>query len=133
MEKKFVVDIYTPTGHYLKMMADYLSVTTGLGVIGILPNHAPLVTNVEISKLTIKNGNVENCYAVSNGFLHIKKGTIVVLMVNSIERSDEIDLDRALAAKQRAESHLENKEEDFVRAKAALARALNRISIYNKD
>ena len=54
MEKKFVVDIYTPTGHYLKIDADFLSVTTGLGVVGILPNHAPLITNVEISKLTIK-------------------------------------------------------------------------------
>ena len=132
MEKKFVVDIYTPTGHYLKMMADYLSVTTGLGVIGILPNHAPLVTNVEVSKLTIRNEGIEIQYAVSNGFMHIKKGTYVVLMVNSIERSDEIDIDRALAAKARAESHLDNKDEDVTRARAALSRALNRISVYNK-
>ena len=53
MDKKFVVDIYTPTGHYLKTWADYLSVTTGLGVVGILPSHAPLVTNIEISKNAI--------------------------------------------------------------------------------
>ena len=131
MDKKFVVDIYTPTGHYLKTWADYLSVTTGLGVVGILPSHAPLVTNIEISKLTIKNNGVEYQYAVSNGFMHIKKGTYVVLMVNAIESKDEIDIDRAMAAKQRAESHLGNPEEDGARAKAALARALNRISIYN--
>ena len=106
MDKKFVVDIYTPTGHYLKTWADYLSVTTGLGVVGILPSHAPLVTNIEISKLTIKNNGVEYQYAVSNGFMHIKKGTYVVLMVNAIESKDEIDIDRAMAAKERAESHL---------------------------
>ena len=132
MEKKFVVDIFTPTGHYLKTDADYLSVTTGLGVVGILPNHAPLITNIEISKLTIKNNGVETIYAVSDGFMHIKKGTQVVLMVNSIESADEIDIDRALASKARAESRIGDSEQDIARAKASLARALNRISIYEK-
>ena len=132
MEKKFVVDIYTPTGHYLKTDADYLSVTTGLGVVGILPNHAPLITNVEISKLTIKNNGVETIYAVSDGFMHIKKGTQVVLMVNAIESTDEIDIDRALASKARAESRIGDSEQDVARARASLARALNRISIYEK-
>ena len=132
MEKKFVVDIYTPTGHYLKTDADYLSVTTGLGVVGILPNHAPLITNIEISKLTIKNNGVETIYAVSDGFMHIKKGTQVVLMVNSIESADEIDIDRALASKARAESRIGDSEQDVARARASLARALNRISIYEK-
>ena len=130
MEKKFVVDIFTPTGHYLKTDADYLSVTTGLGVVGILPNHAPLITNIEISKLTIKNNGAETIYAVSDGFMHIKKGTQVVLMVNSIESADEIDIDRALASKARAESRIG--EQDVARARASLARALNRISIYEK-
>ena len=132
MEKKFVVDIFTPTGHYLKTDADYLSVTTGLGVVGILPNHAPLITNIEISKLTIKNNGVETIYAVSDGFMHIKKGTQVVLMVNAIENADEIDIDRALASKARAESRIGDSEQDVARAKASLARALNRISIYEK-
>ena len=132
MEKKFVVDIYTPTGHYLKTDADYLSVTTGLGVVGILPNHAPLITNIEISKLTIRNNGVETIYAVSDGFMHIKKGTQVVLMVNSIESADEIDIDRALASKARAKSRIGDSEQDVARARASLARALNRISIYEK-
>ena len=132
MEKKFVVDIYTPTGHYLKTDADYLSVTTGLGVVGILPNHAPLITNIEISKLAIKNNGEEKIYAVSDGFMHIKKGTQVVLMVNAIESADEIDIDRALASKARAESRIGDSEQDIARAKASLARALNRISIYEK-
>ena len=132
MEKKFVVDIYTPTGHYLKTDADYLSVTTGLGVVGILPNHAPLITNIEISKLTIRSNGVETIYAVSDGFMHIKKGTQVVLMVNAFESADEIDIDRALASKSRAESRIGDSEQDIARAKASLARALNRISIYEK-
>ena len=133
MKKDFVVDIYTPNGHYLKTSANYLSVMTGMGVVGILPNHAPLVTTIEISKLTIKNNNDELIFAVSNGFLHIKKGTEVVLLVNSIERSDEIDIERALAAKQRAEERLQDETQDVARAKASLLRALNRLSIGKKD
>ena len=132
MDKKFVVDIYTPTGHYLKTNADYLSVTTGLGVVGILPNHAPLITNVVISKLTIKINGEDMVFAVSDGFMRIKKGTQVVLMVNAIERDNEIDINRAYASKQRAENRLNDKNEDVTRAKASLARALNRISIYEK-
>ena len=134
MEKQFVVDIYTPTGHYLKTNADYLSVTTGLGVVGILPNHAPLITTIEISKLTIKFNGADMVFAVSNGFMRIKKGTHVVLMVNAIERDNEIDIDRAYASKERAENRLNDKNEDadVARAKASLARALNRISIYEK-
>ena len=130
MDKTFVVDIYTPTGHYLKTNADFLSVTTGLGVVGILPNHAPLITNVVISKLTIKLNGAEMVFAVSDGFMRIKKGTNVVLMVNAIERDSEIDINRAYASKQRAENRLNDKNEDVTRAKASLARALNRISIY---
>ena len=132
MDKFFVVDIYTPTGHYLKTNADYLSVTTGLGVVGILPNHAPLITNVVISKLTIKFNGAEMVFAVSDGFMRIKKGTNVILMVNSIERDNEIDIDRAYASKERAENRINDKNEDVTRAKASLARALNRISIYEK-
>ena len=132
MEKQFVVDIYTPTGHYLKTNADYLSVTTGLGVVGILPNHAPLITNIVISKLTIRTNGAEMVFAVSDGFMRVKKSTNVILMVNAIERDSEIDIDRAYASKERAENRINDKNEDVTRAKASLARALNRISMYEK-
>ena len=135
MDKKFRVNVLTPYGKYLSTEADYLSVLTGSGVIGILPNHAPLITTVEISKLTITLGNEKKEYAVSGGLLHIKEGTDVVLMVNAIERSDEIDIERAKRAKERADNRLNNVTPDIgvVRAKAALARALNRISISESE
>ena len=131
MDKKFQVSILTPYGKYLITEADFLSVLTGSGVVGILPNHAPLITTVEISKLVITNGNDKKEYAVSGGLLHIKKGTEVVLMLKSIERSDEIDIERARRAQERANNRLNNVSPDIdvLRAKAALARALNRISI----
>ena len=129
MKNRFNVTISTPSGKYLKTEADYLSVTTSLGVLGILPNHAPLITNLEICELVIKSGNETLRYAISGGLMNIKEGTEVVLLVNSIERSDEIDVDRALKSKERAEQRLEEEMVDVARAKASLARALNRIAV----
>ena len=132
MEKVFHVDILTPYGKYLSTDATFLSVKTGVGVIGILPNHAPLITTLEISKLVIKDNNDTLIYAIGGGILNIKKGAKVTLLVNSIESRDEIDLDRALKAKQRAEERLASSEEvDVTRAKIALSRALNRISVHD--
>ena len=130
MDKVFHIDIYTPTGKYLSTDADFLRVKSSLSVLGILPNHAPLITTLEICKMTIKCAGKEVDYAISGGVMHIKKDHGVVLMLDAIESADEIDLDRALDAKRRAEERLEQKEEvDVTRAKAALNRALNRISI----
>ena len=130
MEKFFHVDVYTPTGKYLSTDAEFLSVKSTLSVLGIMPNHAPLITTLEICKLSIRNKNTENRYAISGGVMHIKKDHNVVLMLDAIESVEEIDLSRALDAKRRAEERLEKHDEvDVTRAKAALARALNRISI----
>ena len=129
MKSRFRVTISTPVGKYLQTDADYLSVTSSMGVLGILPNHAPLITNLEICELTIKSGNETLSYAIGGGLMNIKPGTDVVLLVNSIERSDEIDLDRALKAKKRAEERLNEETVDVTRAKASLARALNRIAV----
>lgn len=130
MEKVFHVEILTPYGKYLSTDADYLSVKSGNGVLGILPHHTPLITNIEICKLVIKSGSETLKYAVGGGLMNIKEGTKVVLLVNSIERSDEIDISRAEKAKDRAEKRIKEGDADVIRAKAALARALNRISVH---
>ena len=130
MDKVFHIDIFTPTGKYLSIDADYLKVTSPLSVLGILPNHAPLITTVEICKMTIRSNGKDNFYAISGGVMNIKKDHSVTLLLNAIESASEIDLDRALEAKRRAEERLANQEEvDVTRAKAALSRALNRISV----
>ena len=129
MKNRFVVRISTPAGRYLQTEADYLSVTSSTGVLGILPNHAPLITNLEICELVIKSGNETLRYAISGGLMNIKEGTEVTLLVNTIERSDEIDVDRALKAKERAEKRLDEEMVDVTRANASLARALNRIAV----
>ena len=131
MDKKLKVTIYTPFGLYLQTEADYLSTTSAVGVIGILPNHAPLVSTLEISKLVIKNNSTENIYAIGGGVIHIKKDRSVVLLLNSIESKDDIDVDRAYASKKRAEERLQNNsgEVEINRARLSLLRANNRINV----
>lgn len=134
MANSFKVEIYTPTGKYFVGEVSYLTVTSSVAVLGILPDHAPLITTLEICKLSIKINSKELNYAISGGVMHIKADHTVVLLVNSIERSDEIDIARAKEAQKRAEARLAKRDEevDIKRAEAALSRALNRISVYNK-
>ena len=127
----FLLEILTPYGKYFDRYVEEIIVQTEDYTLGILPNHAPLISTLEVCKLTIKIAGKTYTYAISGGVIDIKKNTDVVLLLNSIERQDEIDILRAKAAKDRAEELLKHSDEiDVKRAKASLARALNRISVY---
>ena len=129
--KTFKVDIYTPYGHYLSDEIEFLKVRSEEYTLGILPDHAPLVSTVTICEINIeKNGEIQK-YATSGGIIKVENNQ-VDLLLNSLESEDEIDLDRAEAAKQRAENRLANPEEETIsvtRSRIALARAINRINV----
>ena len=136
MQTKFLVSIYTPFGKYLVTESDYLSVTTANGPIGVYPNHATLISTLEISKLTIRNGNNELKYAIGGGVINIKKDHSITLLVDSIERSDEIDIERAKNSQKRALERINdssNSEVDIARAKLSLLRALNRLNVSDNN
>jgi F-type H+-transporting ATPase subunit epsilon len=101
------------------------------GQLGILPHHAPLMTMLEPGELVVKKGNEEFYMAVSGGFLEVRPDRVIVL-ADSAERAEEIDIERAEEAKRRAEKRLEEKyapEVDTARAEAALRRSLIRLKI----
>ena len=134
MNKTIHLDIYTPTGKYLSTEVDFIKVTSSVSVLGILPGHAPIVTTLEICTLTLRTNSKDSVYAISGGILNIKKDRSATMLVNAIERSDEIDFMRAKESKKRALERLEARNEDIdvTRAKAALSRALNRLSLEDK-
>ena len=128
--------IYTPEGKEFDRDVDFVQVHTSDSYLGILPSHAPIICDVAISKLTIRENGNDTDFAVGEGMLALKNDEIK-MVVNSLESADEIDIERALAAKQRAEDRLSGQlvdfnELDILRAKAALTRALNRINISGK-
>jgi F-type H+-transporting ATPase subunit epsilon len=100
------------------------------GQLGILPHHAPLLTMLQVGELRIKKQDEEISMALSGGFLEVMRNKVVVL-ADTAERADEIDLEQAEAAKRRAEETLRSGEAgvDRARAEAALRRALTRIRI----
>ena len=125
------LEILTPYGKYFAGDVDWIQIRSEDFLMQILPNHAPLVSSVVISKMIIKNGTHEDLYAIGGGVIRVEKGK-TTLLLNSIEGKHDIDINRANDAKTRAEKRLENKDEiDVTRAKSALERALNRISVYN--
>jgi len=129
----FLLEIYTPFGKYFDRYVEEIVVATEEYVLGILPNHAPLIAKVRVSKLTIVQNGDRKCYAVGEGLINVSKDG-VVLLLDSIESKDDIDIDRARAAKQRAEERLQALVNiDIERAHKALIRANNRISVYENE
>jgi len=100
------------------------------GQIGVLPHHAPLLTLLAPGELRLRRGTEEIMLAVGGGFLEVDNNQVVVL-ADSAERSEEIDIARAEEARQRAAARLSARtpEVDMQRAQAALARSLARLRV----
>lgn len=129
----FLLEIFTPFGKYFDRYVEELVIQTDDYVLGILPNHTPLVSKVKISKMYIIQNGDKKCYAIGEGLLNITKDG-VTLLLESIESKDDIDIDRAKDAKKRAEQRLATLVNiDVERAQRALNRANNRISVYEND
>jgi len=131
----FLLEIVTPERKVYAEQANMLVAKGVEGELGILPNHIPLVTPLKISSITVKKqGSKDEIIAVNGGFMEVRKDKVVIL-AESAELPEQIDVDRARAAKERAEKRLaETKQDnvDFKRAEASLQRALNRISVSGK-
>ena len=135
MQNNFHLVVLTPYGRYFDGDVVFVNVRSEKYNLGIYANHAPLISTVDISKMIIRTNNSEYKYAVGGGVIKIDKEQ-VTLILNSVERADEIDVQRAKDAKKRAEDRLNserNEEIDVNRAKLALLRAINRLNVCEKD
>ncbi len=103
------------------------------GQLGILPHHAPLMTMLRPGDLLIRKDNEEEYLAISGGFLEVRPDKVVIL-ADTCERAEEIDVTRAEAAKRRAEEMLKGRppEVDAAAAEAALRRSLARLKVAEK-
>ena len=127
----FGVEIITPDRIFHKGEATMIEFNTAAGEIGVYKNHIPLTTVLAPGVVTIhKDGEDNVIAAVHSGFAEILPDK-VTLLAETAEWPDEIDVERAQAAKARAEERLANKTEaiDVQRAELALRRALVRIDI----
>lgn len=128
--KNFNLDIVTPTKIVFSGEVQSFSAPGVVGGFQVLVNHAPLLSSIKAGQVKIidKTGK-ESHYATSGGFVEVNANKVIFL-AETAERSDEIDIKRAEDAKRRADERLQKKEDvDEERARAALARALNRLKV----
>ena len=130
----FSLEIITPKGIYFNETVDSLTIKLGSGYRTFLTGHTPLIGSLAYAPMhIIKSGKMEE-YAIHGGAINVTKEKISVVC-NAVENKKEIDKKRALAAKERAEKRLQDKDPniDIKRAQLALQRALIRLELAGKD
>ncbi|MGI6685661.1 MAG: F0F1 ATP synthase subunit epsilon [Bacillota bacterium] len=127
-EKSIKFEVVTPEKIVFSAEVDSLIVPAALGYLGILPNHAPMVTALDIGVIKFKTEGKTKKMAISGGFMEVINNKAVVL-ADTAELGDKIDLARAEEAKERAKKRLSERAEDLDvrRAELALKRAMSRI------
>ena len=128
-EGKLLLEIVTPQGLVFSEEVDEVTASGSEGEFGILPGHVPFVTTLKIGILSAKVGNATKHFFVNWGYAEVGAEKVLIL-ADSAELSEEIDLERAKAAMKRAEERLKQAEHtDFHRAELALERAVTRIQL----
>ncbi|MCR8632324.1 MULTISPECIES: F0F1 ATP synthase subunit epsilon [Paenibacillus] len=126
----FLLEIVTPERKVYAEQVNMISVKGSEGELGILPNHIPLVTPLKVAPVIVKQNGQAHYIAVNGGFMEVRKDKVVIL-AESAELPEQIDVDRAKEAKSRAEKRIASKqsETDLKRAELALLKAVNRIEV----
>ena len=133
MAEKIQLEVVTPKGAVVSEQVDIVTAPGFGGEFGVLANHAPLLSTIKIGSLAYKQEGRESLLMVSGGFCEVSNNKITFL-VESAEKGGDIDVDRAMRAKERAEKRLAamlQKAEKInqTRAEAALQRALARVKV----
>jgi len=130
-ERSFRLSIVTPTRVVFEGEATSLSAPGVMGGFQVLYNHAPLLSSLSIGRLKIKDTlGTDAVYSSAGGVVEVRRNVVTVL-VESAERVEEIDVERAKAARDRATMRLRSRDSsvDVERARLALWRAVNRLRV----
>ena len=124
------LEIVTAERLVLSDDVDQVNAPTKDGRVGMLPRHMPLITVLTEGELSIIKNGVRTEFAVFGGFMIVLPDRVTIL-ADSCDRSDEIDLDRAEEARQRAEERIAQRksDQDMIQAEAELRRAMMQIRI----
>ena len=133
MAETFEFEIVTPEKLVVRDVAEEMQIPAKNGYIGVLPGHAPLITELAVGEITYRNAETSAILAVAWGFAEVLP-TKVTILAETAEKPEEIDVKRAQEAKQRAEERLQggHTEVDVDRALNALHRAETRLDVASK-
>jgi F-type H+-transporting ATPase subunit epsilon len=133
MADTFKLEIVTPEKKVVDTAAEEVQIPAKNGYLGVLPGHAPLVTELSVGEIIYCENASELRLAVAWGFAEVLPDKVTIL-AESAERPSEIDVDRARKAKERAEQRLASGDAtvDVDRALDALHRAETRLEVAAK-
>jgi F-type H+-transporting ATPase subunit epsilon len=134
MAEKLKVELMTPYRKVLAEEVDTLTATGTMGEFGLLPGHAPYLTSLKIGELSYTKDGVTYHLALTWGYLEVENDEVIIL-VETAERADEIDMERAKVALGRAEEalkRLSREDKDFAVHQSAIERALIRMQVAGK-
>ena len=132
---KLHLEVVTPEKVMVSQDVDIVVAPGSLGEFGVLEGHVPFLTGILPGEIRYTSGGQTEHLAVTTGFAEVSKDRVSVL-VDAAEMAQEIDLDRARESMERARQRLEKErgvqDVDFIRAEAALKRAIARIKVAEK-
>ena len=134
LPESFTLEIVTPERQLVRETLHDVQLPSANGTLGILPGHAPLLTELGLGELRYRKGHDSFSLIVIHGFAEVLPTRLIVLAERG-ERAEEIDLERAQKARERAEKRLAKPgypELDWERARFALERALIRVQVAAK-
>jgi len=135
MAEKIRLKLVTPGRLLLDEEVDEVTAPGALGEFGVLPKHISFLTLLEVGEMSYKQGGERHHLALSGGYAEVLDEVMTVL-ANAGEYADEIDIERARAARERAEkrmAELSQEDKEFAAAEAALRRALVRLQVAGKE
>ena len=133
MAKSFHLEIIAVDRIFYQGDCEHLVITAVDGLLGILAGHEPLVTTLPTGELKYKVNGEWRYAAISGGFIQVMPNSSIIL-ADSCELPEEIDIKRAKEAQERAAERLRQKQsiQEYYQTQAALNRAMNRLKISQK-
>ena len=132
--KTFELQIVTPERMLVHEQVDEIQIPGANGYFGVLPGHAPLLASLTVGELWYRKGQEKTFLSIARGFAEILPERVTVL-AKLAERAEEIDVDRAEAARKRAEERLAQPHQaplDYERARIALLKSMVRIQVSSR-
>lgn len=134
MSDELILEIVTPEKMVFSGGIEEVTIPGTEGEFGVLRGHEALLSSVDIGELNFSRDGKKTYYAVNTGYAEVTSHKVTVL-IETAERSDDIDKDRALRAKERAEANLAaiaKEDVEYEKARAALIRAVTRLNVAEK-
>ena len=130
MPETFQLEIVTPEKKVVDAAATEAQIPGKNGYLGVLPGHAPLITELAVGEITFRAGEDQQRLAVAGGFAEVLPDKVTIL-AETAERPNEIDIERARKAKERAEQRLTSGDAnvDVERCLSSLRKAETRLEV----